>query len=220
MHVNNSPIKVVEEFKYLGLILDPTFSFKKHIKKVSNTVKYSLSIFRHIRDTLTQDAAKIYLDAMIFSHINYCISSWSQTSITTLKPLQSLYNQAVKVLDKKPLRYHHCHIFEKYKMLNFDNLIEYSNVRLIFKIVNNSAPPPLKKFVHLCSETTTRTSRSTSHNDCRLPSRDSQFARSAFSYKGIEQWNKLPGMLKLSKDLKIFSCSIRDMLIENQRCCH
>lgn len=220
IYANQSQIKVVKEFKYLGLVLDSTFTFKKHVKKICSTLKYSLSVFRHIRNTLTHDAAKIYLEAMIIPHINYCISCWSQTSETAIKPLKSLYNQAIKVLDKKPLRYHHCLILGKYSMLNFKNIIVYANVRLVFKILNNIAPPPLKTFVQLCSEQMTRSSRSTSCNDCRLPKRGSAFAQTAFSFKGIKEWNKLPQSLKLTLDLKDFSRNTRKVLLENQLCQH
>lgn len=38
-------------------------------------------------------------------------------------------------------------------MLSFDNLIIYSNIRALFKIVN-TAPPPLQKCIQRCSEQT------------------------------------------------------------------
>lgn len=58
---------------------------------------YNISVFRHIQNTLTYDAAEIlYLDAMM---VYYCISGWSHTIETTLKPLKTRLNQAVKVLD-------------------------------------------------------------------------------------------------------------------------
>lgn len=157
---------------------------------------------------------------MIIPHINYCISCWSQASETAVKPLKSLYNQAVKVLDKKTLRYHHCLVLRKYSMLNFDNLIVYANVRLVFKILNNIAPPPLKTFVQFCSEKMTRSTRSTSCNDCRLPKCSSAFAQTAFSFKGIKEWNKLPKALKLTFNLKDFSINIRKVLLNNQLCQH
>jgi len=91
----------VKEFKFLGLVFDSTFTFKKLVGKMCSTLKYTLSAFRHIRNTLTHDAAKIYIEAMIIPHISYCISCWSQTSETAIQPLKSLYNQAVKVFDKK-----------------------------------------------------------------------------------------------------------------------
>uniref|UniRef100_A0A3B3CCL8 Reverse transcriptase domain-containing protein n=1 Tax=Oryzias melastigma TaxID=30732 RepID=A0A3B3CCL8_ORYME len=220
IYINKCQIKTVDEFKYLGVILDTNFSFKKHVKKVSNTIKYSLSVFRNIRNKLTHDSAKVYLDAMILSHIGYCISCWSQACETTTRPLKSLYNQAVKVLDKKPLRSHHCPIFTKHGMLNFDSITTYMNMRLLFKILNNMAPPPLKKYVQLCSEETTRTTRSTSHNDCRLPKRSSAFGQTAFSYKAIKEWNKLPQSLKLSPEINNFSRNLKELLLDKQQCQH
>lgn len=51
---------------------------------------------------------------MIFSHIEYCLTSWSLTCASTLKPLESLYKRSLKVFAKKPQSYHYCKILEKY----------------------------------------------------------------------------------------------------------
>ena len=65
----------------------------------------------------------MYMHSMVISHITYCITSFSQANSTTLKPLQSLYKQTLKILDNKSLHYHHCPILLKYKLLSWDNLI-------------------------------------------------------------------------------------------------
>ena len=64
--VNGNSIQVVSEFKYLGITLDSHLTFKKHVKKVTNTIKFNLANFRHIRPYLTTDAAKLFMHAMIF----------------------------------------------------------------------------------------------------------------------------------------------------------
>ena len=96
----------------------------------------------------------------------------------------------------------------------------FTNLRNIFKIVNNIAPPPLKKFVQLFSEQTTRTSRSTVHRNCAVPKRSSAFAQTAFSFKTIKQWNQLPDSLKCSVDLNIFSRNLKKYILDNQLCQH
>ncbi|KAG5850349.1 hypothetical protein ANANG_G00081360, partial [Anguilla anguilla] len=150
--VNGQIIKNVDEFKYLGVTLDPTLDFKKHIKKMDNTLKFNLANFRHVRNSLTVEASKTYLNAMILSHFSYCMSSWSQANKTALRPLKSLYKSALKIHDKKTRQYHHCHVLTKYNMLNLENFIMYSSVCLIFKIIHNAAPPPLRNFVTLSSK--------------------------------------------------------------------
>jgi len=48
-------LDLVSEFKYLGVVLDPTLCLKK---KVAQVVKFNLKHFRHIRNNLTMGAAK------------------------------------------------------------------------------------------------------------------------------------------------------------------
>lgn len=48
---------------------------------------------------MSTEAAKLYLFSMILSHITYCLISWSNTHSTTIKPLERLYKQALKILD-------------------------------------------------------------------------------------------------------------------------
>lgn len=46
-------LELVQESKYLGVILDSSLSFKKYVKKISKTMKYNLSNFKQIRPSLT-----------------------------------------------------------------------------------------------------------------------------------------------------------------------
>ncbi len=129
--IEGEKLMVVSDFKYLGIILDSNLTFKKHVKKVANTIRYNLANFRHIRPYLTTEAAKLFMDAMIFSNI-YCFTSWSQANVTTLKPIETLYKQTLKILDQKLISYHHCNIIIKYNLFNFDSFLHYLDACLIF----------------------------------------------------------------------------------------
>ena len=71
-------LQVVSEYKYLGVHIDTNLSFKTHIRKVCNKVKFNLSNFRYIRNFLSTAAAELYLHSMVLSHINYCLISCSE----------------------------------------------------------------------------------------------------------------------------------------------
>ena len=111
-------LELVSEFKYLRVILDSTLTFKKHVKKVTNTIKFNLQHFKQIRPFLTVGAARSYLHCMILSHIEYCFTNWSCTGVTILKPIEQLYKSALKVFDRKPHSYHHCNILQRYSFLS------------------------------------------------------------------------------------------------------
>lgn len=130
-------LALVNEFKYLGVILDSTLSFRKHIKKVSNSVKYNLANFRQIRNSLTNAAALMFLHCMILSHIDYCFTSWALACSTALKPIESLYKKALKTLDKKPYSHHICTILKKYNFLSFYSFKTFKFACAIYKSLHD-----------------------------------------------------------------------------------
>lgn len=59
--IKGEKIDIITDFKYLGVTLDPNLNFKKHVKKTVKIIKYNLANFRHIRNCLSLDAAKIFM---------------------------------------------------------------------------------------------------------------------------------------------------------------
>lgn len=157
---------------------------------------------------------------MIIPHFRYCITSWSQASKSVLRPLESLYKNALKIHDKKQRRFHHCHILRKYSILSFENVIIYSNVCLLFKIIRGVSAPPLKTFVSLNSEMLSRTTRSTDRGECRVPRRRTALGNSAFSCVATRQWNLLPTELITCTNFYTFSRLAKRWLLSRQTCSH
>lgn len=94
---------------------------------------------------MNTDPAKLYMNAMIMSHLTYCLTSFAQANKKTkhLNHLKHCINKNLKVLDQKSNTFHHLLILGKSKLFSWDNLIKYPNLCLIFKILHNTAPPPL-----------------------------------------------------------------------------
>lgn len=211
-------IETVTEFKYLGVLLDSNLTFKKHIKKMTKIIKYNLANFRQIRSSLSTEAAKVFLHALIFSHIAYCITCWGQASQTTIRPLESLYKQALKIFDKKPFRHHHCDILHKYNLLTFENFRIFSNLCTVYKILKGLAPTCLSKYV--CYRGSVRTTRIASLHSCTVPFCYSAFRQAAFSVKAVIQWNTIPDHIKTCDLFGAFKVNIKKHLKLSQQCIH
>jgi len=164
-------------------------------------------------------AAKTFMHSMILSHFTYCLTSWSQANSTILKPLQSLYKQTLKVLDKKPKHFHHCTILLKYNILSWENLTKFINCCQVYKILHGMAPPPLGDFVKL-RVTTHRITREVSRGDCIIPLRKSAFSQSAFSVRASLQWNTIPSSIRDINTYSLFRSHLKHWLISNQTCQH
>ncbi len=165
IRIKNEIIEQVSEEKYLGMILDSQLNFKSHVKKLCKTIKANLTSFRIIRNCLTYDHAFLFLNSMILSHIVYGLSIWSQTNQCITNQVECLYNRALKVLDRKQIRYHHCQILSKYKILSFAHFVFFHYVKLVFKCLNGLAPMPLCNFfVRL--QGSSRSTRAASSGNC------------------------------------------------------
>ena len=73
MLVAGRTLLVMNEFKYLGIVIDSQLTFKPQVKKVVDRFKFNLNNFRYIRNNLTTEASKLYmphqLDTDSMNHI-------------------------------------------------------------------------------------------------------------------------------------------------------
>lgn len=181
-------------------------------------MKASMNGFRMIRSSLTFECAHVFLNTMILSHLSYCTTVWSQTSQTTLKPIERLYSRALKFLDKKPIRFHHCYILSKHKILNFVNFVNLRHIKLFFKCLIGLAPEPLCRFVNRLEPS--RSTRAATCGDCKVPFCKTAFAQNVFSVKGANLWNWLPTNIKTLTKLSTFKKPTKAWFIQQQQCDH
>lgn len=217
--VSGERLQIMSEYKYLGVLIDSKLSFTSHVKRVCNRIKFNLMNFRHIRHQMSTQAAKMYMHSMILSHITYCLPIWSQAGVTSLNPLQSLYKQTVKILDKKPIISHHCPILQKHRLLSWENMVKYSNLCLLYKIINGLSSPPLHQFVNIRTADHSRT-RGAARGDCVIPFRKSVFGHTSFSVRAATEWNRIPLIIRNQNTYCIFKNHLKKWLLEFQICQH
>lgn len=167
---------------------------------------------------MTFNAAKLYVNAMVMTHLTYCLTSWGQTNASTLKPLETLYKQTLKVLDQKPNSSHYCTILHKHKLLSWEDVIKYRNICLVFKILHGLAPPPLNSLIN--QRSTVQITRSTTRGDLSIPQKKSTFGQLSFSVKAIHNWNSLPTHIKDTHTYSTFTAKLKTWLVDSYTCTH
>ncbi len=130
-----------------------------------------------------------------------------------------LYNRTLKIVDKKPNQWHHCHILKQWHMLNLTNVKNVSYVKLIFKCLRNKAPSVLCNLVKR-HDAIGQITRSTEVGNCRSGFCRTSQGQRAFSVKGSQLWNMLPNEFKVIHDIKSFTLMVKRWLKVNQTCMH
>ena len=69
--INDAPIEYVNQFKYLGLVIDKNLRFKRHVTTLNGRLSRIVEAAYSLQDTLSLQAAKTFYYSMFFPHILY-----------------------------------------------------------------------------------------------------------------------------------------------------
>ena len=83
VEIAGSQVPFSSDVKLLGVTIDSTVSFDKHISSVVRGCNYHLRALRHIRPLITTDVAKSVACSLISSRLDYCNSLLHGTSAKT-----------------------------------------------------------------------------------------------------------------------------------------
>ena len=98
--LNGLELKRVDQFKYLGVILDENLSFHKHVKTLSLKISQNIGILSRFRYFFPKNILKSIYYSFVHPYFRYCISVWASAFPSVLKSLQILQNKAMRILFK------------------------------------------------------------------------------------------------------------------------
>jgi hypothetical protein len=84
------------EVKFLGLILDDTLNWKKHIEQLVNKMSSACYALRNLRPLLSQDTLKTVYYACLHSLLSYGIICWGGSS--QAKKIFILQKKSIKIV--------------------------------------------------------------------------------------------------------------------------
>ena len=72
LNICEKPVEVAENIKYLGVHIDRSLDWKKHIQEVSEKISRSLGVIKYCKRFLPIDALKCLYNSIIDRHFFYC----------------------------------------------------------------------------------------------------------------------------------------------------
>ena len=107
LHVTDKPSSIdtagfqvafSDSVRLLGVTLDSTLSFNKHVTEVARSCRYHIRALRHIRSCLTVDTANQIACAIVGAKLDYCNSLLNSTSEHNLDVLQRVQNRLARAV--------------------------------------------------------------------------------------------------------------------------
>ena len=210
----NQTIDKVNDFKYLGLVIDNKLSFKQHITDVTkkmNSINRTLFCLSHKLPYYM--LIKLFY-SIGFPHMNLHIIAWGGAQPTALQPLKIAANKIIRNI-RRVSPFFDVNTENAYNCLNILSIPKLYELRLSEFMYSSIQGKPLiphnflskYKFEH--SYSTRRPS------NFRLPLCRTRNEGNSFIFRGIKQWETLPKELKELPNIYTFHREAKKHLLKN-----
>ena len=134
--IDNINIEQVDEFNFLGLTLDTSLTWKKHVNKIANKCSRITGVLNKLKYVLPLDIKKLLYNSLILSHINYCITVWGYKGSQILR----IQKKAVQIITMSSYNSHTEPLFKTLEILKIDDLLKVQELKCFYKYMNGILP--------------------------------------------------------------------------------
>jgi hypothetical protein len=140
IQVGNAIVPATDSAKNIGALLDSRLDMVQHINKTTSACYFHLRNISRIRKSLTSDAAKTLVHALVISKLDNLNSLLYKVPDKLIRKLQLVQNQAARIIALLRRNDHITPTLQKLHWLPIHYRIEYKINLLTFKCLKGSAP--------------------------------------------------------------------------------
>ena len=204
INLNGTHLSNSAEVKLLGVSITNTLCWDTHINNVLKKCNSYLYLLSRIKPFLSLDKRKLFFNAYILPHIDYCCTIWGQCSSSSESKLIKFQKRAARLILDKGVDTPSSELFSKLGWMSFPNRVKFQTAVLMYKSLNGLAPSYLRDKFQNTYDITHKNLRSSSSNSLYIPKPSCELFRNSFVYSGSSVWNQLPLKIRSAPSLKSF----------------
>ena len=187
MKINSSIIEKVETTKFIGVLLDPTISWIKHIQYIRNKISRGLGIIAKAKKVFSIPTLITLYNSFVFPYFIYCIEVWGKAADTHLASLVKLQKRVVRTIKSAPYFSESKPIFKDLNLLNFSDIYKQRINTFMFKFVKNMLPAVVNELFVRNHDLNRRTTRQ--NFKLNIPYCRTALYQRTIKYQGVKEWN-------------------------------
>lgn len=196
--VKGEKIEAVEQFKYLGILLDNKLKFIVQLKATLSSVNQKVYLLQKIRRSINTNTAVLLFKTMVLPYLEFSNSFLIGCNQREKNKMQRLQNKGLKVALGRERRYNTVDLHREANLLNWEYRARISVCRLIYK--------------HKYNEELLASGNDTRLHEGPVFSMDrprSEYYKRSVSYESRRLWNTLPGDIRNIDDYNVFKLRIK-----------
>jgi hypothetical protein len=166
VEIDGQEIKNVKDSKLLGVILDETLSFEKHIIAMSKKISQKIGLLRRLRTILPRTHLITVYNTLVMPHMDYCDVIWGTCGQTLFQRIFRLQKRAIRTLMNVGYRDHTAPLFHELKWLPLKERQEFHTCILVYKGLHSMLPSTICDMLKYVDH---RDSRSVEANELYVP---------------------------------------------------
>jgi len=229
LECNGNVIERVENFKYLGIIIDDKFNFKPHFELVVKKVCSNIGMIHKNRRLITPHVLKLLINAHINSVTDYCITVWGPSRIKDFYIIQNKINDLLgiffypnirKFFSKRfwkassnclesarreckkafgSIKYYD--LLEKCNQFTVTERLKFFSIWSVYKVMKFGSNVEQIKNIFSSADPNIRTTRNS--NNLEVVQHKSRIFENSMQYYSTKLWNSLPLVIKQLSDSNI-----------------
>ena len=200
--LNKNKLEIVQNIKYLGVILDNKLTFKQHIERTLNKITHKVNYFQRISQSLNLSSRVQVYNTIIAPHFKYCPTILYFIDYCDMHALQKQQNRAMRIILRcdryTPIRT----MLECLNYLTVENYLLYQCMCFLFKLFNNMLPEYLSCDVVMVKDVHSYSTRNC--DNIYIKTTKKECTRRTLFCEGMSIYNALPREFKESKSLHMF----------------
>ena len=129
--INGVDIEKVDNFNFLGLIINKNLKRNSHVNYIASKISRSIGIFMILRYTLTTDILVLLYNYLILPHMTYCLLAWGDHQNKVF-----LLQTVLLITTFNKLFAHSEPSLKQLSMIKFKDMVKIQQVKFYYRYLN------------------------------------------------------------------------------------
>ena len=142
LRLNDRIIDRVENFNFLGIILNQNLNWNHHLDKISIKISRSIGAMYRLKNIVPQHVLSILYNSTILPHLSYGILAWGAKTEHIFK----IQKRAVRIVSNSRYISHTEPIFKSLNFLKVTDLYKLHVLKFYYNYCHNNLPSYFRSF--------------------------------------------------------------------------